>query len=401
MRFVITLVVAVLSVILADMFLPQIFWVKIPILLIGAFLFVNNALQKIPADPPCKGVLMIFGKRQKGTLNEGWNFFPFYPFVFSFLLVKISKKVQNLEPQEVRTPDNALISMKIAAAWVPGIKGESDSMINYLDSGGESGVKSILHNTSEDRAKTWASSNQEGPASWREAQTMKDDVLEVLVKAVLGETLERVDEEIPTTALLRYFAVPQQEPSDFDVASSWAEKSEVVLPNGKKKIVFNWNGLLTILSQRSQEEQDALKARVKIRREQISDLRQGKASLPVRSLGITMIQFVVTEVKLAGDAAAAADDAETERRKNDAAMVKIQNVSDRIRQLMADHPSMTLEQAIGIVQSSEGNASKQIFAVEGLADVADKLAATITGRTNPPSPPVNPPVNPPAPPAGP
>jgi hypothetical protein len=366
-------------------------WACVLVFVVGAGYIVFKSFQKIPANPPHKGILTFFGRRQEEVLNEGLNFLPGFPKIFGFIPVKVVKVVQKMVPHVVRTPDNAEISVETSITFIPGINKCPKSYIDYQNSGGEEGVKAILANTSEDGLKGWAGSNQWGPSWWGEALTLKFEVHGVLAKIIFGECLKSVNNPIPTTAWIKYFAVPQLEPSDYDVASGWASKEVKVLPNGRKRTRFSWKKLKKILDEHlARGEWKDLKKDVEIRREQIRQLREGRAEFALESLGITVIQFTVNDVKLVGEAAKAAESAEKERLQKVAEEIEVDNVKKRIRQLLDEFPNMTLEQAINIVQVERGKVSKRVLSLEGIREVAEQVFSALGKFAG--SPPANPPV---------
>lgn len=293
-------------------------------------------------------------------LNEGWNFLPIYPFVFDFVLIKVEKVNYDLEPQEVRTPDRAVISVKASVTWIPGVKGSPESYIAYLNSGGEEGVKTIIHDVIEDRTKTWAGSNREGPSTWMEAQALKDDAHEVLVKSILGNALAPVDNPIPTNTWMRFFDSPQSEPTEYDASprNGWAFKD-------KNTGDWNWNGLQAIYGGYTPAYQLELKGKIDQRRAEVRRIREGKGDFGDESLGITIVRFSVSDVKVTGEVAKAAELEEKERRERDADTMELDNVSARIQKLRQENPEMSLPEAIRTVQIERGKISKSVIEVLG------------------------------------
>lgn len=130
--------------------------------LIILLLFFYNGIVKIQADPPHKGIILFLGKRQEEILNEGWRFIPLSPIIFDFIPIKVVKINQDLLPQIIRTPDKAALSIQISATWTPCYN--PPLLINFLNSGGEEGVKNILEDIIQDRIRSWALSSYEGPS---------------------------------------------------------------------------------------------------------------------------------------------------------------------------------------------------------------------------------------------
>jgi hypothetical protein len=334
-------------------------------------LFVRNALRKIPAEKPIsKAILVFLGERQKIVLKEGWNFVPLYPFVFDFILIKVEKVVQELPEHIVRTPDLAEIGAKISMAWIPGIKNTEgityeESLINYLNTGGEDGVRKNLSDMTEDRLRTWAISNQEGPSDWVEAMASKDEALEVLLKAILGDSLPKVDSDIPTTAWMKYFSRPRRKPSLNEIRMGWAVKD----PADQSQL---WAGLQAEFAKLSPEAQGVLESQVGKRaeavrkiKEGIQNIEDGQGMFSQKALGITILRFTVNAISLKGKTAEKAESDAKEKQEAKGEAREIKNVSRRIRKLRQNNPEMSLEEAIRIVQIQQGKISESVIRVLG------------------------------------
>lgn len=331
------------------------FWLGTMFAFLTTIFLVVTGLKKTPANPPHKSLLTFFGRRTRVVLGEGWNFLPLYP-LFNRILVNVTKKNKEFPPQRVRTPDRAEISVSASVTWEPGIKGCPRSYVEYLNSGGEQGVTEILGNIIEDRVKTWAGSNKEGPSSWLEALALRDEAHGVLAKALLGDALEQVPSDIPTTTWIRFFANPQTEPNNYDVKSGWGTK------NGD---VWGWTPLERIFDNLQNQEKILLRRGVEKRIEDIKKLRQGGGEFPIEKLGITILRFSLGEIKVEGEVAKAAELEEKERRERDADTLEIDNVSQRILQLRQAHPELTMEDAIRLVQIERDKATKTIIDITG------------------------------------
>lgn len=150
--------------------------------LAGAFFL--QALRKIPADPPHKAILTIFGERTKIVKNEGWNFFWLYPWWYGYVLVNMEKKNQDLTPEEVRTAqDMAEIQVKVSLTWRP----DPDNLIEYLNSGGENGVKSIIADVVTEAVREFAADPNRHPNTWEDAIKMRKEFLAEIVISILGK----------------------------------------------------------------------------------------------------------------------------------------------------------------------------------------------------------------------
>lgn len=346
-------------------------------------LFVINALKKIPATPPHEGILVFLGERQKIVLKEGWNWVPLRPFVFDVILIKVEKVVQELPEHVVRTPDLAKIGAEISMAWIPGIKNTEgityeDSLINYLNTGGEDGVRKNLSDMTEGRLRTWAASDQEGPSDWVEAMASKDEALEVLLKAILGDSLPKVDSDIPTTAWMKYFSRPRKRPSLNEIRMGWAVKD----PADPSQL---WAGLQTEFAKLSPEARGALEGQVRLRaeavrkiKEGIQNLEDGQGMFSQKALGITILRFTVNAISVKGQTAESAELDAKEKREAKGETREIRNLSKRIKRLRKGNPEMSLEEAVRIVQIQQGKISESVIRVLGAStDLGQDVLAAL------------------------
>lgn len=359
MRTLCTVIVFAFIVIMATVLANVHFLLGITFFVTSSWMFIENGIVYVPANPPHKAILVILGKRQKVVLSEGLNWLPLRPFIFDLILIKVEKVNYDLELKDIRTPDNALLDIKASITWIAGIENIPESYIIYLNSGGLEGVKKILHNIIEDRVKTWARSNKEGPSNWMEAQVFEDDTYETLVKNLWGRILPSITSEIPVSTWMRFLNIPKSEPTAYDAnpKNGWAYKNV--------ENEWNWNGLQSYYDGLSQKERDEINDTIRIRRDTIKKIREGRAKLSNESLGITLIRFAINKVKVRGNVARVADFAEKERLQKEADKVEIDNISERAKELKADHPGLTSEQALETIQVEKGKVSKSVIKVDG------------------------------------
>ncbi|MGB9743182.1 MAG: SPFH domain-containing protein [Minisyncoccales bacterium] len=351
----------------------------IPGLLCG--LFVYYGIRVIPADPPHKAVLVFLGKRQKKVLNEGWVWLPLAPRIFDGIMVKTVKINQDLPPQIVRTPDYAELEVKVSITWTPGItkkeasaREKAEALIEYLNSGEENGVKTIIEDIIKDRLRSWAFSEEEGPTNWQEAIGARDDAVAVLLKAILGEDLPSIESTIPLPVLLKYFSKRQPLASE----KKWG---------GENK---DWQPLEEELKKLPKEERKKLQKQVEERQAIIQKIKQGDGLLYKRALGITINRFTINEIQLRGKVAEAVEAAVREKYEQEADTIEIMNVLARVNELMKNL-KISPEQALEIVQTERGKVDKKIQ--EGKLNISpetrqmiENLLALFSPKKSPPTP---------------
>jgi hypothetical protein len=312
-------------------------------------------LKRIPAEPPHLGLTTIWGERKPKIKKEGWRFLaPFFPFLYNVILVNVEKKNQDLPAETVRTPDLAVLEIPISLTWTPGTPEKKDKrngefLINYLNSGGEEGVKDILADIVRERVREWAIAVREGPQTFKEAISAQEDAVEILIKAVAGEELEKIPSSVPTTILFKYFDTPQGMPTESE----------------KKMWLKNWKKVDEILKSESRTE---VEEKVEERRKIIKEIRKGNGVQPIPQLGITLNRLNIGDItiKKGTQLEVAAEKEVKEKREREAEIVELDHVGERIGKLMGPPWDYTRQEARDIVQTERGKVEKKINEIVGI-----------------------------------
>lgn len=323
--------------------------------------FFLQGWRRIPAQPPTKGVLTIWGKRQPVVKDEGWRFFPFFPWWHGVILVNVTKVNQDLPEQLVRTPDLAGLEVPVSLTWTPIKEAGKDEdgkrgMIEFLNSGGEKGVKTILEDIVRERLREWAISSIEGPQAWQEAIAAKEEAAAILLKAICGSELEPIPSEIPTPILLKTWK--RRSLTEWNNYSKPQPNKREATDWGKK-----WQKLLTQLIGLSAADQEKLWKALEERREQITKARQGNGDFELPQLGITINRLNIGEIKPVGKLAEAAELAVKEEREQAAEIVELDHVRNRMAELMTvppKGPGFSAEQALEVIQTERGKVVKTV-----------------------------------------
>lgn len=149
------------------------------------------SFRYIPTDPPHIAVVTFLGRRLRKIKHEGLRIIPLYPFLFNAILINVAKKNQDLSKITVRTPDLAELEITASLTWTP----FSDHAIEYLDHGGESGVRKILADAAEEGLRKWAIATEGGPENWEEAIITGQDTSAILLKIIAGLPIKISEEE--------------------------------------------------------------------------------------------------------------------------------------------------------------------------------------------------------------
>jgi hypothetical protein len=276
--------------------------------------------------------LTFLGKRLEIYWKEGWKFLPGYPFLLGLVLINMLKKNMDLAPLGVRTPDMAEIEVETALTFQP----DKDNLIEYLNSGGEAGVREILDDMVDEAIRELAITKERPPDTWEEAIGMKEDfAFEILLK-------------------IRGILIPKDS----------AERSR--LKENNKELLKN--------------------------------LRVGNGTLAVESLGMIINRLNIKNVQPKGKLVEAAEKLAIERRERDAEIVELEHVRARVKELEKDI-NLSPEQSIELIQTERGKVIKTVEekklsvsketreSLEKIVDslgssVASAIVSVVSGKTS-------------------
>lgn len=315
------------------------FWIILCWLVAVVTAFILEGLRKIPANPPCKAVVMKFGKRTDEVKDEGWRFFPLYPFWYGYILVDMTKKNKDFEAEEVRTPDLAQLAIPISITFTP----DQTRLIEYLNCKEEIGVWDILEDVISEKLRVWAMAVDEGPATAEEGLAAAEDAVAILVKAIAGsEKLPTIPSSFPTASLLKAFNQPPKSPG-----------------KNEKKFGKNWEKIQKWYKKLPDGEKQTFDKALEDRRKTIAKIRQSNGTIEIPSLGIVLNRLNVGKIRTLGKFAEAADLEVKERKEREAEILELQHVADTIQRLTTQL-GISNEQALEILQTERGKVAKNI-----------------------------------------
>lgn len=330
-------------------------------------------LKKIPAEPPCLGVITFWGERIKEkiteegktkeigkTKKEGWRFLaPFFPFLYDVIIVDVTKKNKDMRAESVtvRTPDLAVLEIPTSLTWTP----HKDYLVEYLNCGGEEGVNNILVDIVRERIRGWAMNHQEGPQTFKEALGAREDATNILIKAVAGAKLENIPSRVPTTILFKYFNEPQIPPTESE----------------EKIWLKEWNRVREILKN---EDEAEIKKAVDRRREQIKEIQRGNGVQAIPQLGITLNRLNIGDIAIQKGSLLweAAEKEVKEEREEKAETRELKHVGLRINELMGEPWKYTRQEARDIVQTERDKVKKEIHDIQGLEGLGQGIGKVLS-----------------------
>lgn len=302
-------------------------------------IFILQGLTRIPADPPHVGLVTEWGERTEFIKREGIRLLPLRGLWYNAIRVLVKAENLDLPPQTLTIPDGSKLKGPLSFTWYPEKKNGKE-LVAYLNTVGESGKRDTMNNILKDiameRLREWASSNKEGPKTWRDAIGSSFEGTAIIAKAILGDEIGEVSSPVPTTVLFRYFVPGRPIPTRVNLT-----KQEV------KQFGAELNQLEV-----NAAELEALRQQVEARRTAVKKLRQGKGEFKKPELGIIITRINLGEIEeVAGDKIVEADkDRQKEIHEREAQKVEIEHLRDRAREIKTDFPQLTDELALMIAQ---------------------------------------------------
>lgn len=341
--------------------------------------FMLQAFRNILNQPPHKGVLTFFGTRTSVVLDEGWRFLPFFPFVFGFVLVPVTRVTAEFKVK-AKTPDKADSEIPVTTTWRPineiKQKKVQGLLIKFLDSGGNEGVEKQLAGKIDERVREWAIADEEGPQDWKELQKSRLEAISILTKTIGFNEVTEIPsyaQNVPTVIWMRFFTEPRPEEPSMEKEKKWMESK--------------WAKVRDVYDPLSDEEKQDLQNAIKMRRKEVQDLRSGIGSIILEDLGVKIERINVGDIKVLGEVEKASEKEAKEEQDRAAEAKELEHIRTQTRTLREDL-KINNEQALEVIQTERGKVTKNISenkitispeTQEMIKSVADVIGSLLKG----------------------
>jgi len=195
--------------------------IGITLIIFGVFgilagIFLKLCLRYISTDPPNVALVTFLGKRwpweedeipwwvhpfipKKVIKKEGWRFFfPYFPFFYSFISIKVDKVNQKIELEDVRCKltgsdknnpqSGGEVSVKVDLTWHPDYIHENGERLRFfVNSGREEEVKKILHGMTEEDIRQLGRDH-----AWEEYTFATDELTKSIYKKLTGQEIQDI-----------------------------------------------------------------------------------------------------------------------------------------------------------------------------------------------------------------
>lgn len=179
-----------------------------------------------------------------------------------------------------------------------------------------------MENIIAERVREWVNSKEEGPQNYSELREAGEEAINIILKAVLGDGLEKIPSQIPTPILFKYFREPQKNPTPCE-SRDWGK---------------NWGKVSEVLSKLPKEEYDKIEVAVQHRREHIQKARQGRGDFKKTELGIKLLRLTLGNIEPTGDVLKEVNEVVRARLRRDAENVNLDNLRNQLEKLKKHLP---------------------------------------------------------------
>lgn len=312
-------------------------------LLIG--IFIVTCFVKIPVRHV--GQVTFLGKRIHGRFKEeGWRFLALNPFLFDVILIDIGKIPFQVIIEKALTPDNASSRIPIDIVFKP----LPEKLIEYINSGGEKGVREQFSGKIQERVREWCFDEEGGPSDWMELNKSQLEGTSVLVTKIARNSITEIPDyaqNVPTWIWLRFFSKP---------------KPKKLLKNEEYWAKNDWEAVKSVLyeieNDLGKDSVNNLINKVKDRKTEVESLRIGEETIKIEDLGVELTRLNIGDIDVLGEVAKHADQEAKEIQERKAEETELSHVITQVQKFI--DLGYSREQALEAVQTERNKVSKTI-----------------------------------------
>jgi hypothetical protein len=161
------------------------------LVLIGlAFTLFGLGLRNIPANPPHKGLVTLWGKRQPRVIGEGYTVLaPYFPFFYDVILINMEQHNMDFIFEHLRCnavagrdfQSGAAVTVKVGVTWMP--NNDANALFNFIGVGTEPGTRNIMRDMLAEALRQYATTK-----TWEELTRSGDEITQILLQKLTAET---------------------------------------------------------------------------------------------------------------------------------------------------------------------------------------------------------------------
>jgi hypothetical protein len=172
-----------------------------------AGIFLSKSIGEVQANPPQKGIPMLFGRLINHLLPAGWYALPFRGKIFVDIVPVPGEEMSINWNIDIRTPDSHYNRIPFFIYF----RVDDENPVQFIIAGNKDEVMKKIQSQIEEIVREWITSPNKGPKTWRQARQATEETLNTVLKSLFARDMDRInkiDTEIPTEILFKYFNPP-------------------------------------------------------------------------------------------------------------------------------------------------------------------------------------------------
>ncbi len=242
-------------------------------------------------------------------LSEGLGKLLFRGIFEGGIEIDMETKDPDFPEQTVATPDQVTSRIKMAMSCKP----SASNCVQFLNVGGMDKAIQTLHNTIEEKMRSWAFDIYEGPQTWRELKNSKDLTMAILINEITGEDIFLLDPLISIEVL--FLKYTHKYPTNQKMRTEWGDGKDI-----KEPYTGNvWENLDRRIGMYRPDEITSMERDIKNLIDLVKKLRTGTAGIEAHSVGLTIEKLGIVDIQEFGKVAEASikQEVEAEERKSE------------------------------------------------------------------------------------
>jgi hypothetical protein len=308
MKNTLWVLIILMIILIIFIFLFPNLWTGLPVLIVG-IVIIQGIDDSIKNRPPQIGVLTRLNKKiwkpdnKPVILREGYNWIFLKRLLFDILIFSVDRRIKDLDPQDVLTPDNINIKIPISLEW----NIVEEDIRTFIEIGEDSKVDKHISDILEGGLREYSRSITEGPMEWKEMISSGLKTLDFLAKSLCSsednppsdgyDHFEKINDHIPTPILLDWYL--NKNPQNAIIREEWGDGKDFK-DDWSDQFNLNWEKLLSTIN-RLNIDIDILRDKIKKRKILLEKIKNGNARIKIANTGTYLKRLTVGDVKPFGD----------------------------------------------------------------------------------------------------
>jgi hypothetical protein len=143
--------------------------------------------RNVPANPPHKALVTVWGRRRQRALGEGYTVIaPYFPLFYDIIPINVEQKNHDFTFDGLRCnahgqfQGSASVRVKVGVTWQPDTRG--DRLFNYVGAGNEQGTWNILRDMMAEALRQYVALR-----NWQDLAHAGGEITQTLLQKLTGQ----------------------------------------------------------------------------------------------------------------------------------------------------------------------------------------------------------------------